>query len=93
MPTELARRIVLGWSPPGGTVWDPYGGSGTVAHVTAALGRTGITSDLSAAYSALAADQQVQARRARKVRTGSPGGWGTPPATAGQASLWDDEVA
>jgi DNA modification methylase len=73
MPTEIARRIVLGWSPPDGTVLDPYAGSGTVGHVAAALGRTGIAVDRSAAYTRVAADTDLAHRRAVKVRTGKPG--------------------
>lgn len=53
-PPELCRRIILGWSPPGGIVLDPMGGTGTTAMAADVLGRTGITADLSGAYSQLA---------------------------------------
>lgn len=53
-PTELARRIIAGWSPPGGTVLDPFAGTGTTPGVASAMGRHGIGVDLSAAYCALA---------------------------------------
>lgn len=49
-------------------VVDPFGGTGTTAHVAAALGRIGITVDLSAGYSAqLAASPELYDRRRRKV--------------------------
>lgn len=49
-PTEWPRRIVSGWCPPGGTVLDPFGGTGTTALVAEALGRRGISVDRSADY-------------------------------------------
>lgn len=53
-PTEWPRLLILGWSPPGGTVLDPFGGTGTTAAVAKALGRHGISVDLSADYLRLA---------------------------------------
>jgi len=53
-PQEFPRRIILGWSPVGGTVLDPMGGTGTVAGVAKTLGRYGISNDLSASYNRLA---------------------------------------
>lgn len=53
-PTELVRRIILGWSPPSGTVVDIFGGTGTTAGVARALGRIGVSVDLSHDYSRLA---------------------------------------
>jgi DNA modification methylase len=53
-PMELPRRCVLGWSPAGGLVLDPFGGTGTTAIVADALGRTGISVDRSADYCRLA---------------------------------------
>lgn len=53
-PTEWPRRIILGWSPEGGTVLDPFGGTGTTALVAGALGRVGISVDLSHDYCELA---------------------------------------
>lgn len=49
-PSEFPRRIILGWSPPDGIVLDPFGGTGTTAMVARALGRYGITSDMSDDY-------------------------------------------
>jgi DNA modification methylase len=58
------------WTPPPtrpAVVLDPFGGTGTTAHVAAALGRVGITVDLSGDYSRLAAHRELAARRRRKV--------------------------
>ena len=53
-PTEWPKRIIQGWSPEGGTVLDPFGGTGTTAMVAKALGRHGITVDMSGDYCRLA---------------------------------------
>jgi DNA modification methylase len=53
-PVELPRRCVLGWSPAGGVVLDPFGGTGTTALAAVTHGRTGISCDLSQGYSRLA---------------------------------------
>jgi len=53
-PSEIPRRIIPRWSPPGGVVLDPFGGSGTTAGVARVLGRYGISNDLSPAYNRLA---------------------------------------
>jgi DNA modification methylase len=53
-PLDLPLRIIQGWSPPGGVVLDPFGGSGTVALVASVLGRQGISVDLNPAYCRLA---------------------------------------
>lgn len=53
-PMEWPRRIVRAWSPEGGTVLDPFGGTGTTAMVAAALGRRGVSVDASADYCRLA---------------------------------------
>jgi DNA modification methylase len=53
-PMEWPRRIIRGWSPEGGVVLDPFGGTGTTALVAHALGRHGISVDLSADYCRLA---------------------------------------
>lgn len=46
---------------------DPFGGTGTTAHVAAALGRAGISVDLSADYCRLAASPHLADARLRKV--------------------------
>ena len=48
-------------------VLDPFGGTGTTAHVASALGRHGISVDMSADYSRIAADPTVADGRLRKV--------------------------
>jgi DNA modification methylase len=53
-PIQWPRRIILGWSPPRGTVLDPFGGTGSTALAAKALGRHGISVDLSADYCRLA---------------------------------------
>ena len=53
-PMEWPRRIIRGWSPEGGTVCDPFGGTGTTSLVAHALGRHGISVDLSSDYCRLA---------------------------------------
>jgi DNA modification methylase len=54
-PMELPRRCILCWSPPGGTVMDPFAGTGTTLLVAEALGRTGAGFEMSADYCRLAA--------------------------------------
>ena len=53
-PMEWPRRIIQGWSPVGGVVLDPFGGTGTTALVAEALGRRGVSVDMSADYCRLA---------------------------------------
>jgi hypothetical protein len=38
-PLKLAEWFIRGWCPPGGTVCDPFSGSGTTAHAAFNLGR------------------------------------------------------
>lgn len=38
-PLKLAEWFIRGWCPPGGTVCDPFSGSGTTAHAALNLGR------------------------------------------------------
>jgi DNA modification methylase len=45
-PRELARRCILAGCPPGGIVFDPFMGSGTVAEVAMSLGRRYIGCEL-----------------------------------------------
>lgn len=67
-PTEFPRRIIHGWCPPDGIVLDPFGGSGTTAHVAATLGRRGISLDMSADYGRIAQDPRVFGKRQRMVQ-------------------------
>lgn len=45
-PDELARRCILPSTLPGDVVFDPFGGSGTVPRIAAALGRHGVGTDI-----------------------------------------------
>jgi site-specific DNA-methyltransferase (cytosine-N4-specific) len=72
-PMEWPRRIILGWSPEGGTVLDPFGGTGTTALVAKALGRNGISVDMSADYCRLAKWRTTDpAQFARAQRPANP---------------------
>jgi DNA modification methylase len=53
-PAELVRRIVTGWCPPDGVVFDPFAGSGTTSLVARMLGYDSISTDMSANYVKLA---------------------------------------
>jgi DNA modification methylase len=53
-PPKLVRSIILRWSPPGGVVLDPFGGTGTTAGVAQTCDRVGLSFDLSADYCRLA---------------------------------------
>lgn len=89
-PPELCRRIILGWSPPGGVVVDPFGGSGTAAMTASVLGRTGISVDLSHDYCRLArwrTGDEVQRARVLRKKVGKPRAK-QPKAPADQPSLW-----
>lgn len=54
-PTELMRQLVR-MVPPGGTILDPFGGSGTTANAAALEGRQAITFEISDEYCQVAAD-------------------------------------
>lgn len=46
LPEELAERIIVTWSPPGGLVLDPFCGSGTTLQVANRLGRRALGIEL-----------------------------------------------
>lgn len=54
-PCELVEPCILAGCPGGGTVLDPFGGSGTVAAVAEKLGRNSIYIDLNPSYAEMAA--------------------------------------
>lgn len=56
-PTALVAPCVLAGCPPGGTVLDPFGGSGTTGLVAARLGRNAVLIELNPAYAAMARDR------------------------------------
>jgi len=74
-PKELPARVIPEWSPPGGVVLDPFGGTGTTALVAESFGRVGVSVDRSADYARLAqwrlADPGERARAAscRPIRS------------------------
>jgi DNA modification methylase len=59
-PVNLVKPCVLAGSPPGGTVLDPFAGSGTACYVAKELGRQAIGIDLNVAYLDLAAKRLRQ---------------------------------
>jgi DNA modification methylase len=59
-PEELVRRCILAGSPVGGTVLDPFLGSGTTAHVARKHGRRTIGIELNRSYCELAAKRLQQ---------------------------------
>jgi site-specific DNA-methyltransferase (cytosine-N4-specific) len=88
-PVEWPRRLILGWSEPGMTVLDPFGGTGTTALVAKALGRHGVSVDLSTDYCRVArwrVDDPVQIAKA--LRVDKP-----PVQVEGQVSLFDGDAA
>ena len=85
-PPALVRRIVAGWSPPGGVVVDPFGGTGTTALVASTLGRRGVTIDRSADYCRIAAWRTAdRGQRARALGLPKPA-----PVPDTQGSLFDE---
>ena len=83
-PMEFPRRIIAGWCPADGVVLDPFGGTGTTALVAKAMGRHGISVDLSGDYCRLAQWRTTDAGQlaraagiewARKPRKDSGPGW------------------
>ena len=45
-PEEVARRLILATCPPGGTVLDPFAGTGTTLAAAQGVGRIGLGIDL-----------------------------------------------
>lgn len=62
-PEELVRRLVLGASPPGGLVVDPFSGSGTTLVVAEQLGRRWLGCDLTGKYNDWAVRRIENVRR------------------------------
>jgi DNA modification methylase len=56
-PEDLCKIPILATCPPGGTVLDPFTGTGTTHCVAFALGRKSIGVDLSAEYLTVARDR------------------------------------
>lgn len=66
-PGEFPRRIIAGWAPEKGVVLDPFGGTGTTAMMARAMGRIGISIDLSSDYCRLAEWRIFESKHAAKV--------------------------
>lgn len=93
-PMEWPRRLILGWCPPGGTVLDPFGGTGTTALVATMLGRRGISIDLSADYCRLAEWRATDPKeRARAAGLGADAVAQLKPQLPGQLDLLDGGAA
>jgi DNA modification methylase len=60
MPTELARRCIVAGCPPGGTVLDPFAGTGTTALAARGCERRSIGIELNPAYCRMAAERTRQ---------------------------------
>lgn len=87
-PMDWPRWIISGWSPEGGTVLDPFGGTGTTALVAHALGRRGVSLDMSADYCRLAIWRTTDpGQLAAAMEVEKP-----PPHTPGQAELFGREA-
>ena len=66
-PEEIARRLILGWSPPGGVVLDPFVGSGTTTAVAKRLGRRPVGVDLNPEFVSIASDRTAEEHGADQV--------------------------
>ena len=93
-PTEWPRRIISAWCPEGGIVLDPFGGTGTTAMVARALGRFGVSVDLSADYLRLANWRINESDHVARVQAKQAGRTYRPakPEADGQASIFDLEA-
>lgn len=88
-PMDWPRWIVTGWSPEGGMVLDPFGGTGTTALVADALGRRGVSVDMSADYCRLARWRTTDpGQRAAAMQVGK-----APIQHAGQLDLFAENGA
>jgi site-specific DNA-methyltransferase (cytosine-N4-specific) len=62
MPVQLAQRCILAGCKPGGTVLDPFSGSGTTGLAAQRVGRKYIGIDLSSDYLDLSLRTRLQAQ-------------------------------
>jgi DNA modification methylase len=67
MPPDLVEPCIKAGCPEGGTVLDPFVGSGTTLAVAAELGRNAIGCELNPAYIALAQQRITTARGKRPL--------------------------
>ena len=59
MPNEVAEKCILAGTPAGGTVLDPFAGSGTTLMIAQRLGRASIGIELSQEYATQARDRRL----------------------------------
>jgi DNA modification methylase len=64
MPPDLVEPCIKAGCPEGGTVLDPFAGSGTTLAVAAELGRSGIGCELNPEYIELA-EQRIAKSKAK----------------------------
>jgi DNA modification methylase len=62
MPSDLVQPCIAAGCPEGGTVLDPFAGSGTTLAVAAKLGRSAVGCELNPEYIALAEKRIAEAR-------------------------------
>lgn len=67
-PPELVEPCILAGCPQGGTVLDPFGGSGTTAGVALALGRKAILCELNPEYAEFVPQRVAQIERLYELR-------------------------
>lgn len=67
-PTSWPERIIRGWCPEGGTTLDVFGGTGTTALVAKAMGRHGVSVDLSRDYCRVAEWRTTDISQIDRVR-------------------------
>ena len=72
MPSDLVEPCIKAGCPEGGTVLDPFAGSGTTLAVAAELGRSGIGCELNPEYIALAERRIKDARASVALFEGVP---------------------
>lgn len=60
MPTEMARKAVVAGCKPGGTVFDPFSGSGTTGMAAQNSGRKYVGIDINAEYLKLSLETRLQ---------------------------------
>lgn len=72
MPPKLIEPCVLAGSPPGGTVLDPFAGSGTTLAVAAASGRSAIGVEINAEYLPLIRSRVETTSSAARVAIDDP---------------------
>jgi DNA modification methylase len=72
MPSDLVEPCIKAGCPEGGTVLDPFAGSGTTLAVAAELGRSGIGCELNPEYIALAERRIKDARSSVALFEGVP---------------------